>query len=349
MNQGENLRGSTATFWRAVICFFLVAAAYGQSGTDAKQPDSSGRVNKCARTKDKAICPFQISISQAALDDLRRRFLDTKWPEREAVTDASQGVQLATMKALVNYWANNYDWRNCEAKLNAHPQSTTDIDGLDIHFIHVRSKNSNALPLTITHGWPGSIIEPLKVIDPLTDPAAHGAEAVDAFDVVIPSLPGYGFSGKPSTIGWDPIHIASAWTELMRRLGYKQLVAQGGDWGKAVTEQMALQAPPELIGVHTNMPDTESADIAKTLQFNEPPPSGLPAEEKGAWDKLVSFYKHSLGYAQEMANRPQTLYALADSPFGLAAWMVDHDARSQALIKRVQKRGERIDARRHSQ
>jgi pimeloyl-ACP methyl ester carboxylesterase len=282
-----------------------------------------------------AIRPLRVHVPDAQIADLKRRVKSTRWPERETVTDASQGVQLATMQKLARHWATDYDWRKVEARLNAVPNFVTEIDGLDIHFIHVRSKHANALPVIVTHGWPGSIIEQLKIIDPLTNPTAHGGQASDAFDVVIPSLPGYGFSGKPATTGWDPQRIARAWIALMKRLGYTRYVAQGGDWGNAVTEQMALIAPPELVGIHTNMPATVPDDIAHALKFGDPAPAGLSADEAHAFEQLDFFYKHGLGYAQEMANRPQTLYAIEDSPIGLAAWMIDHDAASQALIARV--------------
>jgi pimeloyl-ACP methyl ester carboxylesterase len=282
-----------------------------------------------------AIRPFHVHFTDADLADLKRRIAATRWPEKETVADQSQGVPLATMQKLARYWGTDYDWRKCEAKLNALPMFVTRIDGLDIQFIHVRSKNAKALPLLVTHGWPGSIIEQLKIIDPLTNPTAHGGTAADAFDVVIPSLPGYGFSGKPAATGWDPIRVARAWIVLMKRLGYTRFVAQGGDWGNAVTEQMALLAPPELIGIHTNMPATVPPDIDKAALAGAPAPSGLSADEAHAYEQLAYFYKHGLGYAGEMANRPQTLYALTDSPVGLAAWMLDHDAQSMALIARV--------------
>ncbi|BCG03088.1 hydrolase (plasmid) [Paraburkholderia sp. PGU19] len=282
-----------------------------------------------------AIRKLRVHVPESQLTDLRRRIKATKWPERETVTDASQGVQLATMQKLATYWSTNYDWRKVEARLNALPQYVTEIDGLDIHFIHVRSKQKDALPMIITHGWPGSIIEQMKVIDPLTNPTAHGGNASDAFDVVIPSLPGYGFSGKPTATGWDPARIARAWVVLMQRLGYTRYVAQGGDWGNAVTEQMALLTPPGLIGIHTNMPATVPDDIANALKYGNPPPAGLSPDEQHAFDQLDYFYKHGLGYAQEMAGRPQTLYGIEDSPIGLAAWMLDHDAASQAMIARV--------------
>lgn len=282
-----------------------------------------------------SIRPFQVTVSAKSISDLKRRILATKWPERETVNDRSQGVQLEVMKQLAHYWATAYDWRKVETKLKAVPQFITTIDGLDIHFIHVRSKHKNALPIIITHGWPGSIIEQMKIIGPLTDPTAFGGKAEDAFDVIIPSLPGYGYSGKPTVTGWDPQHVARAWVTLMKRLGYTKFVAQGGDWGNAVTEQMALLTPPELIGIHTNMPATVPADVAKALQFGEPAPASLSADEKHAYDQLDYFYKHGLGYANEMANRPQTLYAIEDSPVGLAAWMLDHDATSLELISNV--------------
>jgi pimeloyl-ACP methyl ester carboxylesterase len=281
------------------------------------------------------IRPFRVNVPQEDIAELRRRTLATRWPEKELVSDPSQGVQFATTRNLAQYWATDYDWRKVEAKLNALPQFITEIDGLDIHFIHVRSQHANALPLIVTHGWPGSIVEQLKIVDPLANPTAHGGTAADAFHVVIPSLPGYGFSGKPTATGWDPVRTAKAWVVLMQRLGYTRFVAQGGDWGDAVSEQMALLGAPELIGIHTNMAATVPADISKALQLGSPPPSGLSPDERNAWDQLDFFYKHGLAYAQEMANRPQTLYAIADSPVGLAAWILDHDIRSYELIARV--------------
>jgi pimeloyl-ACP methyl ester carboxylesterase len=297
--------------------------------TTATQPKNDANADK------DEIRPFHINIPEEALVDLRRRIAATKWPERELVNDATQGVQLATMQKLAHYWATDYDWRKVEAKLNALPQFVTTIDGLDIHLIHVRSKHPNALPVIITHGWPGSIIEQMKIIGPLTDPTAYGGKAEDAFDVVIPSLPGYGFSGKPTTTGWDPQRVARAWAVLMNRLGYTRYVAQGGDWGNAVTEQMALQQPAGLIGIHTNMPASVPSEISKAMAAGSPPPATLSADERNAWDQLDFFNKTGLGYANEMALRPQTLYGIADSPVGLAAWMLDHDARSYALIARV--------------
>jgi pimeloyl-ACP methyl ester carboxylesterase len=281
---------------------------------------------------DDAIRPFHYHASDEELADLKRRIRATKWPERE--NDPTQGVALSTIQKLADYWANHHDWRKIEARINGYPNFVTKIDGIDVHFIQVKSKHPNALPVVITHGWPGSIIEQLKVIGPLTDPTAHGGTAADAFDVVIPSLPGYGFSEKPAANGWDPQRIARAFAVLMQRLGYTRFVAQGGDWGNAVTEQMALQQPPGLVAIHTNMPATVPNEIAPLLP-NGPEPAGLNAEEKHAWDQLVDFYANGLGYAQEMSGRPQTLYALADSPVGLAAWIIDHDIRSYNLIARV--------------
>ena len=282
-----------------------------------------------------AVRPFRVNIPENKLADLKRRILATQWPEQENVKDESQGVQLATMQALAKYWATEYDWRKVEARLNALPQFITTIDGVDIHFIHVRSKQKNALPVIITHGWPGSIIEQLKIIGPLTDPTAYGGKAEDAFDVVIPSIPGHGFSGKPTELGWNPLRVAQAWIELMKRLGYKKYVAQGGDWGNAISETMALIAPPELLGIHTNMAATVPADISKALGSGGPMPVGLSADEQNAYKQLDFFYKKGLGYANEMGLRPQTLYGIADSPIGLAAWMLDHDDRSYKLITRV--------------
>ncbi len=281
------------------------------------------------------IRPFTVSFREEDVAELRRRVAATRWPDRETVMDDSQGVQLATMQKLAQYWATDYDWSRCEAQLRAHPHFVTEIDGLDIHFIHVRSKHENALPMIVTHGWPGSIVEQLKIIDPLTDPTAYGGTAADAFHLVIPSLPGYGFSGKPTKPGWNPVSIAKAWATLMQRLGYTSYVAQGGDWGNAISEVMALQQPPGLLGIHTNMAATVPPDVSKALSLGGPPPAGLSPEEMHAWDQLDDFYKNGLGYANEMALRPQTLYGIVDSPVGLAAWILDHDIRSYRMIVRV--------------
>jgi pimeloyl-ACP methyl ester carboxylesterase len=282
-----------------------------------------------------AIRPLTVSFPETELTELRRRIKATRWPERETVTDATQGVQLATTQKLAQYWSTEYDWRKCEAKLKALPNFITEIDGLDIHFIHVRSKHENALPVIVTHGWPGSVVEQLKIIDPLINPTAHGGSAADAFDVVIPSMPGYGFSGIPTTTGWDTPRIARAWTVLMKRLGYAKFVAQGGDWGAVVTDVMAAQAPPELLGIHSNMPGVIPPDIDKAAQAGAPTPSGLSADEKLAYERLVFVYSKGIGYAYQMGLRPQTLYGIADSPVGLAAYFLDHDARSYELIARV--------------
>jgi pimeloyl-ACP methyl ester carboxylesterase len=311
--------------------------AHARPAADAKASEFGPLPEKAQGAGgDETVRPFHFHASEAELIELRRRVNATKWPERELVTDASQGVQLATTQKLARYWAAEHDWRKCEARLSSLPQFITNIDGLDIHFIHVRSKNPNALPVIITHGWPGSIIEQLKVVGPLTDPTAYyGGKAEDSFDVVIPSLPGYGFSGKPTSTGWDPDRIASAWIVLMKRLGYTRYVAQGGDWGNCVTELMALKEPPELLGIHTNMAATVPVDIDKAALAGAPAPSDFSADELRAYNQLVFFYAHGLGYAEEMAGRPQTLYGIADSPVGLAGWILDHDAASYALIARV--------------
>ena len=301
------------------------------------QPNTTGQGSKQApnKTGKDAIRPFQANIPEADLTELRRRINNTKWPERETVTDASQGVQLATTQALARYWGSGYDWRECEARLNAFPQFITEIDGLDIHFIHVRSKHEDALPLIVTHGWPGSVVEQLKIIDPLTNPTAHGGSASDAFDLVIPSMPGYGFSGKPTTPGWDPDHIARAWVTLMKRLGYTRFVAQGGDWGAVIVDRMGVQAAPELLGIHTNMPGIFPVEIDQAALSGKPAPSGLSPDEKVAYERLQFVYQKGIAYGYQMGLRPQTLYGIADSPVGLAAYFLDHDARSYQLITRV--------------
>jgi pimeloyl-ACP methyl ester carboxylesterase len=282
-----------------------------------------------------AIRPLTGEIPQADLDDLRARIVATRWPEQETVDDLSQGPRLATMQALARYWADEYDFRKCEERLDALPHFITEIDGLDIHFIHVRSGHEDALPLIVTHGWPGSIVEQLKVIDPLTNPTAYGASPADAFHLVIPSLPGCGFSAKPTTTGWDPERIARAWTVLMKRLGYTRFVAQGGDWGAIVTEQMGVQAPPELIGIHTNMAGVVPADVHAGMLSGAPTPPGLTDEETRVYERVKLFFATDVGYAQEMGTHPQTLYGIADSPIGLAAWMIDHDLWSMKGISRV--------------
>jgi pimeloyl-ACP methyl ester carboxylesterase len=323
----------------AIASFVPVAVVHAAT----KHPERSAVQVTQASTKsaskahpaiDESIRPFQFHATDEALADLKRRVQATRWPSEELVEDDTQGVRLSTMRKLADYWADHYDWRKIEAKLNGLPQFVTNIDGVDIHFIHVKSKHPNALPVIVTHGWPGSIIEQLKIIDPLTNPTAHGGSASDAFDVVIPSIPGYGFSGKPTELGWDPRRVARAWTVLMNRLGYKTYVAQGGDWGDAVNEQMALLKPSGLLGIHTNMPGTLPDNISAALAGGSQP-KGLTGDEEYAWKQLDFFYKHRVGYALEMGARPQTLYGLDDSPVALAAWMIDHDPQSQKLIGRV--------------
>lgn len=311
---------------------FLSTAAMGIAAAGAASLLSA---RSAPAAEGAAIRPFHIDIPKDALANLRERVTMARWPDRETVADPSQGVQLKTIQELAQYWRTDYDWRKVETRLRALPQFVTEIDGLDIHFIHVRSRHDSALPMIVTHGWPGSIIEQMKIIDPLTNPTAHGASTSDAFHLVIPSLPGHGFSGKPTAPGWTPVSIARAWATLMQRLGYTRYVAQGGDWGNAVSEVMALQQPRGLLGIHTNMAATVPADVSKVLSAGGPPPAGLSADEKHAWDQLDDFYKHGLAYAQEMSNRPQTLYGIADSPVGLAAWMLDHDIRSYGMISRV--------------
>jgi pimeloyl-ACP methyl ester carboxylesterase len=307
-------------------------ATIGEAFADssiAEKEDSVAQSSATQRASENAadktsIRPFQVNVPEAELTELRRRINATRWPDRETVTDESQGVPLATIQELSRYWATDYNWRKCEAKLNALPQFIAEIDGLDIHFIHVRSKHENALPLIVTHGWPGSVIEQLKIIDPLTNPTAHGASASDAFHLVIPSLPGFGFSARPTTSGWGPERTASAWVVLMKRLGYAKFVAQGGDLGAGVCTMMAKHAPAELLGIHTNFPGTIPSDIARALQCGDPPPSGLSADELRAYEQLTVLFAKRRAYAQMMATRPQTLYGFADSPVCLAAWLFDH-------------------------
>ena len=305
---------------KTILAGTLLMGALALPGTDS--PAQNGPVAQT--TAGETIRPFKVHFPDADLRKLRMRIQATQWPEKETVPDPSQGVQLATMQKLASYWATDYDWRKAEARLNAFPQFITTIDGLDIHFIHVRSKHANALPLVISHGWPGSVLEQVKLIGPLTDPTRYGGKAEDAFDVVIPSMPGYGFSGKPTGTGWGPERMAKAWHVLMKRLGYSRYVAQGGDWGAFVVDQMGLQKPEGLLAIHTNMPATVPADVDKALLAGAPAPAGLSAEEQRAYGQLVRTFKQ-VDYARIMGSRPQTLYGIADSPVGLAAWLLDHD------------------------
>ena len=314
------------------------ASAMNQTAPPVLQENMSKNkniTNNMNNLNNSDIRPFHVNVPEEELIELRRRINATRWPEKETVTDQMQGVQLATIQKLAHYWTTQHDWRKVEAKLNSLPQFITTIDGLDIHFIHVRSRHENALPLIVTHGWPGSIIEQLKIINLLTNPTAHGATASDAFHLVIPSMPGYGFSGKPTTTGWDPIRIARAWIELMKRLGYTRYGAQGGDWGAVITDQMGVQAPPELIGIHTNMAGAVPSNISKAIQTGGPMPFDLSAEEKHVFERLKFFFTKGVAYALEMGNRPQTLYGIADSPVGLAAWILDHDWLSLELMSGI--------------
>ncbi len=312
-----------------ITASLLPIPALSQTQTASPPPKEN------SMTDNAAIRTFQVGFPESELTELQRRIKMTRWPDRETVADASQGVQLETAQKVAQYWSTQYDWRKCEARLKALPNFVTEIDGLDFHFIHVRSKHENALPVIITHGWPGSIIEQMKIIDPLTNPTAHGASASDAFDVVIPSLPGYGFSARPTGTSWTPVTIARAWATLMKQLGYTRYVAQGGDWGNAVSEVMALQQPPGLLAISTNMAATVPPNVSKALSAGGPEPAGLSVDEKHAWDQLIDFYTNGVGYANEMSNRPQTLYGIANSPVGLAAWMLDHDIRSYLMIARA--------------
>ena len=319
---------SPAPTWRTFLVAVAAAGAFGlvllAAPCDAQTATEKETTVAQRETTTAAVRPFHINIPEEALVDLRRRIAATRWPDRETVNDRSQGVQLAKIQELVRYWGTDYDWRKAEAKLNAWPQFMTTIDGVDIHFIHVRSRHPNALPLIMTHGWPGSVFELLKTIGPLTDPPAYGGRAEDAFDVVLPSMPGYGFSGKPKSTGWGPDHMARAWDVLMKRLGYTRYVSQGGDWGSVVAHAMGRQAPAGLLGIHVNMPASVPPDIAKALQSGKPAPSGLSADEKAAYEQMDAFYKKGTGYSGMMVTRPQTLgYILADSPVGLAAWFYD--------------------------
>ncbi len=301
------------------------ATTVSAEGFDLDAPAGGGR---------DAIRPFRVNVPNSALADLKNRLMQARLPERETVADFSQGVPLKTIEQVLTHWRDHYDWRRVEAKLNSYPQFITEIDGLDIQFIHVCSQHADAMPLIVTHGWPGSIIEQLKIIEPLTNPTAFGGKASDAFHIVIPSMPGYGFSGKPTSVGWGPDRIASAWTTLMRRLGYKKFVAQGGDWGSVVTEMIGVQAPPELLGIHVNMPGAVPVDINAAASTGAPAPAGLSAEEKSVYGELVFLYQH-VYYAFMMGTRPQTLVGLADSPMGLATFMIDHDAKSLEMIARA--------------